>query len=96
MNRLRLSASPIDHHHKADDHHCDTGCVQGGAAVNPRSRPWDWCLKATGGVSARPAAGDARDPDRHDHRSGAGLGRNSTTVADRDECVHHLIRVIAV
>src|SRR5690606_34025539 len=48
-----------------DDHHRHPRRAEGGAAVDPRRRPWRGGQPDADDLPPRPAAGDARHPDRH-------------------------------
>ena len=67
----------------AHDHHRDPRLAESRSALDPRSRAWGRGLENADRVPPRPAAGRARHPDRHDHRSRTSPWRNSPAFADR-------------
>ncbi len=62
--------------------------LQGRAALDPRSGARYRRFEDADRVPPRSAAGDARHPDRHDHRHGAGAWRNRAASDDRHGGLH--------
>ena len=56
----------------ADDHYIQSRGTEIGTAIDQGGRPGSGCLPYADGFSPCPAAGDARYPDRCDHRHGPG------------------------
>ena len=75
--------------HAADDHHRHPQRAEGGAALDPRGGLRHRRLAAPGGDAPRPAAGDARHHDRHDHRPRPRARRDRAAAPRRHERLHH-------